>query len=88
MAVAQGRLVRGTRSLQYLLNGILLFHRAKVALYILFLVLSFTNSPWFLIGIACVSLTSRVAHNLQTRINVELAARLMVLDQRLEEHLE
>lgn len=86
MAVARGRLVPGTTSLQLLLNLHILSRRLFWPTAVLLVVLSLVRSWLFLLGLpALIVLELYVFNSLQTRLNVELAARLQVLDEHLQD---
>lgn len=86
MAVARGRLVTGTATLQYLLNGLVLLRRLFWPTSVLLIVLSIWRSWQFMLGLpVLIVLELFVLNSLQTRVNVELAARLFALDEQVDD---
>lgn len=85
VAVVRGRVVRGTRLLQSLLNLLLLLHYVSWCTYLAAVVVAIRGTIGALIVIPLVLFFQFVLlSNIQTRINVELAARLKVLDDLME----
>jgi len=83
-AVWRGRVVKGTRRLQYLLNAIIWWWRLQWLLIFALLVIAWRYSWWLLIGVPCLLLLRFVVNAVQTFANVELAARLHALDTRMD----
>ena len=82
----RGRCVRGTKELQYFLNLIMI---VNLAMYVVFLGLGIFVSRWWFLGpplwLVCdLGLLNR----LQTWINCELTARLIALDELMDEDEE
>ena len=85
MAIARGRLVPGTAALQYLLNALILLRRLFWPATVLLIVLSVLRSWQFILALpALVAFELYMLNSVQTRVNVELAARLCVLDEHLD----
>ena len=85
MAVVRGRLVPGTTALQYLLNLLIFLPRLFWPTALLLIVFAVLRSWLFLLGLpALIALEFFILNGLQTRLNVELAARLLVLDEQLD----
>lgn len=84
LAVTRGRFVYGTTSLQYFLNLIVFLRRIFWPIVLLIIIIAVLQS-WFVLLIlpALVFLEFFVLNNLQTRLNVLLGARLLVLDEYL-----
>jgi len=86
MAIARGRLVSGTTILQYSLNLLIFLRRLLWPIVLLLFVVALLRSLYFLLMIpALIVFNLFVLNNLQTRLNVELAARLLVLNEHLED---
>ena len=82
-AIFRGRCVKGTRRLQYFLNGIIAVRRT---MYIVFLLLGIFLNKWWLLGLPLWLISDLWILNwLQTCINVELVSRLIVLDNLMDE---
>ena len=80
-AVFRGRAVRGTLALQRRLNLLIFGQRVSWLFVLAFAFTAFVTSWVYLIACPLIVLFNLfVVQNLQTRINVELAARLYVLD--------
>ena len=85
MAMARSRLVPGTTALQYFLNLLILLRRLFWPTALLLIVVAVLRSWLFLLGLpVLIALELFALNGLQTRLNVELAARLLVLDEHLE----
>jgi len=81
-AVYRARVVRGTRSLQYCLNILILLRRLRYLAVMGFAILGITKSWTYLLAALGVLILDYFSLNIiQTNINVELAARLFVLDE-------
>jgi hypothetical protein len=82
-AIARGRLVTGTVTLQLLLNSLILLRRLFWPAIVIIIALAILRSSKFLIGLpVLIALEFLALNRLQTRVNVELAARLHVLDEQ------
>jgi hypothetical protein len=82
-AIFRGRCVKGTRRLQYFLNGIIIVRRT---IYIVLLILGIFLSKWWFLGLPLWLISDLWIINwLQTCINVELVSRLIVLDNLMDE---
>lgn len=86
--ILRGRVVKGTRRLQHLLNALIAWRRLCWLFYAVLVILAITLSWWSLLGCICILVSAMIANSLQTHINVELAARLYVLDQMVEDDPE
>jgi hypothetical protein len=83
-AVARGRLAEGTRGLQYKLNAIILLRWILHLMLPVAIVLAICWSWLALLSLpALVALLLGLNH-VQTLLNVEIAARLFVLDEMLD----
>jgi len=85
-AVLRLRVVRGVHRLQLLLNAIILWRWLCWALYLAIAWAGIQINSLFFVAIPVVFVVNMVAVNpLQSRINIELAARLAVLDRVMDE---
>lgn len=81
--ILQGRTVRGTATIQTLLNAVILVNRACLLLGILFLFLgAFSASRYFLWSVATVGAWWLLGQA-QFRLNIELAARFKALQAHM-----
>ncbi len=86
IAVRRVRLVSGTTSLQCLLNIIIFLRRLFWPAVVFIVVISLLESWLLLFCVPVVIVLDRyVVNRLQTGLNVELAARLLVLDENIED---
>ena len=84
-AVFRGRLVKGMRQIQATINTIVVWRRVCWLLYALLIAAAVLRSWWMAILCPALFLFNMVfVNHWQTVLNVELAARLFVLDE-LEE---
>ncbi|MFA6135051.1 MAG: hypothetical protein WC869_13640 [Phycisphaerae bacterium] len=84
-AVFRGRLVKGTRQIQAILNTIIIWRRMCWLFYALLIAVAVLHSWW--VAILCPVLflfNLMIVNHWQTLLNVELAARLFVLDDLVE----
>ena len=88
MAVFRGRVVKGTRQLQYFINAIIVFRKLLLLLWLLILIIAVAYSWLILLLWIVLPLLNLVINHFQTCINIELAARLHVLDQLMDESTE
>ena len=84
-AIVRGRIVNGTIHIQLLLKIVGLLSLLHLPIIILAVVLSFWKSLWIFIAIPVLLFSLYIFNNIQTNINVELAARLTVLDELMEQ---
>jgi len=84
-AIFRGRIVSGTSSLQFLLNILIIGHYITWIVYLALVIIAIKGNIFALLIIPVVFfLDLLVVNNIQTHINVELAARLKVLDDLME----
>jgi len=80
------QVVRGSKWLQVSLNAIILWRRASWLLYIGILFLAIVKSWWLLLLAPLLWVTNNIGLNhFQTMFNVELAARLFLLNVLVDE---
>ncbi|MHC4588075.1 MAG: hypothetical protein ACYTAQ_01775 [Planctomycetota bacterium] len=85
-AIFRGRVVRGTTRLQHRLNLLIASGRVAKAAQVLLIGLGFFVSLWLLLAIPPIFLIDLfVLNHVQTKVNVEIAARLFLLDRMMEE---
>jgi hypothetical protein len=83
-AIFRGRCVKGTRRLQYFLNGIM---AVRIIIYIVFFLLGIFLNKWWLLGLPLWLISDLwILNLLQTYINVQLMSRLIVLDNLMDEN--
>jgi len=85
-AIARGRLVEGTRGLQYKLNAIIILRWILHLMVPAAIVLAFCWSWLSLLTLPVLVAILLGVNRVQTLLNVEIAARLYVLDQMLDEN--
>ncbi|MCK4857325.1 MAG: hypothetical protein KAT58_05115 [candidate division Zixibacteria bacterium] len=84
-AIALGRVVKGTKYLQYLLNVVLILRRLTWIAALLLIYLTWCKSWWYVITLPCLFWLHYVVINaVQVRINIELAARLKTLEELMD----
>ena len=81
-AVFRGRLVKGTRQIQAVITTIILWRRACWPLYIVLIAVAVLRAWWVALMCPVLFLVNLVfVNHWQTVLNVELAARLFLLDE-------
>ena len=83
-AIVRARLVPGTRRLQYTLNALIVLGRILLICYPTCIVGAVLYSWWIIILCPVVFVGDFLMNRAQTHVNVELAARLFVLDELME----
>ncbi len=85
-AVFRLRAVRGAYRIQLLLNALILWRRLCFGLYGGLVILGFAVNKLFFVGVPLILLVNLIGVNpLHTRANVNLSARLAVLDRLMDE---
>jgi hypothetical protein len=84
-AVVRLRAIRGTRPVQLLLNALILWRRLCLGLYVGLIVLGFWHILSLLVIPLILLVNLTIVNPLQTRINVELSARLALFDELMDE---
>ncbi len=80
--VLMGRMVRGTTAIQRWLNVVIYLNRSQYLVAIFFIVAGVVSNLRYFLGLVPVAVFWWVLSEIQFRLNIELAARLMILEMR------